>query len=249
MYRRGKINHTEPFLINKETLKSLYDFILEYAENCTIEVVSFSKKGKEIREFSSYNEFMSLKHLILYKVSKLSLKGYEEQKEILSFVFSNPSKKILPFINPCTLKTTFSMHGEEEYNNFLLKYKDFIESITNYRRVAYTILYSFLPSFIAAILTSLYLLPFVKQEQGILTILLVLVFLFLVFSMVANLFVYPILYMHNPLVAYDFDIANKNNIRLYFSLVYNMLKENSSLLFVGIITGLTVLLFDKIILL
>ncbi len=247
MRRTGKKNHTDPFLLTLENLKSLYDFLLKYADTCIFEVVNFSLKGKEVREFDSYEDFLTHKHLIKFKINRLTVRCYKDKREVISLKFNNPIKKILPFISPHTLKTNFSVEGESEYLKFISEYSEIVEKMVSNKRLAYTMLYAFQPSFFAALLGAFYILPVavLGSEKSHAILFLDFIFLFLLFSMIVNLVFYPFLYIYNPLIHFEFDIEYKKSFIIYFNAIISFLKENSWLLLLAIVLALSVFFYKN----
>ncbi len=238
MIRIGKKIHTDPYLIDLENLERLCDFVTKYADVCAIKIVSYTQKEKEVREFTSFSELLSLKEVIKYKICKMTLRGYKDKKEIITLDFTNPTRKIFPFIEPATLKSTFIIEGEEDFEKFLAEYEEKIESVVSYKRVAYKMLYSFQPSFVASLFTAVYVLSLSRQGAEASLLVLASVLFFLTLSTLANFFFYPFLYIYNPLIKFDLELVTQNSYKIYLNLLARSLRDNSKLLFLSILVGL-----------
>ncbi len=251
MKRIGKKFHTQPFILNLEKFEKLYAFLMSYADSCFIEILNITDKEKEIREFKNLEEFLLLKENITSKIYRLTLKAYKNKKKIISLEFINPTEKIFPFIDPYTLKSNFSIEcadaekNEEEYKKFILEYFEVIESLISYKRVSYKMLYAFMPSFFASVFSFVSLLPLTKQEESVLILFLVFIVIYLIYSTLVNLLLYPFLYLHNPLINFDFGLEKKRKFKIYYSPVFYFFKDNSKYLLLGLFTASTVLFFDK----
>ncbi len=240
MQKKGKLFYTDPFVIDLEKLEDLYNFILSHTENCFIEVVSVSPREKEVRKFNSFEEFSALKNVIKTRISKLRFKGYKDNKEIIKLEFINPKGKIFPFLNSYTFKSYFKIEGEKEFDVFLASYKEKVESMFCYRRMAYMSLHAFLTSFFAVLFTTIYALMLVRNEESTYTILLVSSVLFFLFSIAFNIFFCPFLYLHNPLVKFELGINYENNKGMYFKILSTFIVNNAKQIFFALLSAIAV---------
>ncbi len=245
MIRTDKKHHTDPFLINNENLQVLSEFILNYADECKIEVINYTSKAKEVREFARIEEFFAMKDLISGRISKFIFKGFKGKKQTISLEFKNPTVKIFPYIEPFTLKSSFSIENEDIFLAFSKEYDEIITKIIDYRRISYKILFSFVPAFFAAMFAAMSFLTALARNDGSAGFAFPLL-VFLLFSTIFNVLFYPILYIYKPLISFDLNIDMGNIYGAYFNAVKGFLRKNFRYFAIVIVTILIVIFFEKV---
>ncbi len=93
--------HSDPFIIDGHTLKLMHDFILKYADNCSIEIITATRKEKESREYKNFAELDNY-----YGFSAF----YDFSKTL---TLEDVAKKVNYFLNPQESENTeLSAHSE-----------------------------------------------------------------------------------------------------------------------------------------
>ena len=240
MIRVGKKFHTTPFIINTKNLEELYNLVLEYSDVCIIEVINFANKEREIRQFKSLDEFHSMKNLIISRINKFILKGYKGKELILSFEFDNSTNKFFPLISPCTLKSNFSIDGEEEYQKFVFKYSETINCLVSHEKNVPRFCWSMGIMFLAMAM-AIAMISDKAHSMSIVDLLATTLFLFLCYSIALNIMLYPGIYYFNPLITFNIDINRQGSfIKNYFR-IKDFFTTNAQLLLVATISGLVVM--------
>ncbi len=242
IYTKTKV-HTDPYLLTNSKIKTAYDFVLNYADTCLIETQNFHQK--EVQIYRNFDDFLHEKSKRKNKLDGFTIRAYTKDEEIISLAFNNPKKKIFPFIDPHTLESNISIQDKDKYAKFMNDYEEKIESLVSYKRVSYKILYSFLPSFFAALFTAMYMISLAKYERSTIENLLTLILAFLLFSILANIIIYPFLYMHNPLVQFEKELKKKRNIYSCIHSFVSYFKDNAKAFFIGTLTALSLFFYHQ----